>query len=280
MSINLRANEEMTEPTIQCSCAGSFLKQSIEYHASPGGETKFDLGSEKYHRRYDRCELCHHWFSVNKMNMEGLYKGNYVASTYGTKMRDIFQKIVMLPVDQSDNAGRIKYVKDFASSYFERDAPVSLLDVGAGLGVFPHVVKQQGWSCTAIDPDPHAVEHMRDVVGVHAVQGDFMDVQNLGRFNIVTFNKVLEHVPDPVLMLAKAKEFLAPKGLVYVELPDGDAAALDGSDREEFFIEHLHVFSFTSVSLMGERAGLTALQVERVREPSGKYTIRSFFVLI
>ncbi len=267
----------MDGPTIQCACAGSFLKQGFEYHAPPDGETRFDLGGEKYHRRYDRCELCGHCFSVNKMNMVGLYKGNYVASTYGTKMRDIFQKIVSLPIEQSDNAGRIKYVREFASTYFGRKAPVNLLDVGAGLGVFPHVVKQQGWSCTAIDPDPHAVEHMRNVVGVHALQGDFMDIQNLGGFDIVTFNKVLEHVQDPVRMLAKAKEFLAPKGLVYVELPDGDAAALEGADREEFFIEHLHVFSFNSVSLMGERAGLTALQVERVREPSGKYTIRSFF---
>ncbi len=269
----------MAEPTIKCPCDGAFLRCVFEYNDPPAGETRFDLEGEKYHRRYDRCELCHHYFSVTDMNMSGLYKGDYVASTYGSKMRDMFQRIVSLPIDKSDNMARIACIRDFAKTHFELDAPVRLLDVGAGLGVFPHAVRQQGWSCTAVDPDQYAVEHMREVVGVHAVQGDFMEVQGLGRFDIVTFNKVLEHVHNPVQMLMKARDFMVPNGLIYVELPDGDGAARDGAGREEFFIEHLHVFSFASVSLLGERAGLKVLKIERLREPSGKYTIRSFFSL-
>jgi hypothetical protein len=92
----------------------------------------------------------------------------------------------------------------------------------------------------------------------------------------VTFNKVLEHVEDPVALLAKAAELLEPQGFVYAEVPDGEAAAVEGPGREEFFIEHHHVFSPASLALTAARAGLSALAIERLREPSTKFTLRAF----
>ena len=95
----------------------------------------------------------------------------------------------------------------------------------------------------------------------------------------ITFNKVLEHVEDPVAMLAAARPLLAAGGFVYVEVPDAEGAAAHGPGREEFFIEHHHVFSAASTAMMAARAGLATLAVERLREPSGKFTLRAFFEL-
>ena len=39
-------------------------------------------------------------------------------------------------------------------------------------------------------------------------------------------------------------------------------------DREEFFVEHHHVFSFASIAILANRAGFAPICVERVREPS------------
>jgi hypothetical protein len=63
---------------------------------------------------------------------------------------------------------------------------------------------------------------------------------------------------------------------VYVELPDGEGAATDGPGREEFFIEHLHVFSMASMCLLAARAGFSVQLAERLREPSGKFTLYAF----
>jgi hypothetical protein len=60
-----------------------------------------------------------------------------------------------------------------------------------------------------------------------------------------------------------------------IELPDV-ASAIDGPPREKFFIEHRHVFSATSIALLAGRAGFSVLAIERLREPSGKYTLRAF----
>jgi SAM-dependent methyltransferase len=208
------------------------------------------------------------------------YAGDYVNATYGDDagLRAAFQRVVALPPQRSDNVGRVVRIRAFAEAHFGRQQQIRLLDVGAGLGVFPYAVKQAGWQCTGIDPDPRATAHMRDEIGVNAVCADFMSVDGLGQFDIVTFNKVLEHVDDPVAMLRRAKRFVAPGGFVYVELPDGEVAATAGAGREEFFVEHHHVFSFVSIAMLADRAGFRPIMVERLQEPSTKFTLRAFVV--
>ena len=64
-----------------------------------------------------------------------------------------------------------------------------------------------------------------------------------------------------------------------VEVPDGEAAADEGSGREEFFLEHLHVFSPASVALLAHHAGLRILTIHRLRDPSTKFTLFAFLTL-
>jgi len=214
------------------------------------------------------------------MNVATGYTGDYVDATYrgADGMRAAFDRVVALPPGKSDNAGRVNRLRAFAATRFPSHHSVKLLDVGAGLGVFPYAVRNMGWDCTAIDPDSRAAEHIQKTVNVRALCQDFMKVENIGRFDILTFNKVLEHVEDPVAMLSRAHNFLSPTGFVYIEIPDGEMAATEGPDREEFFIEHLHIFSFASTVLLANRAGFAPLTVERLREPSSKFTIRAFLV--
>jgi 2-polyprenyl-3-methyl-5-hydroxy-6-metoxy-1,4-benzoquinol methylase len=103
-----------------------------------------------------------------------------------------------------------------------------------------------------------------------------MTVEDIGEYDVITFNKVLEHVEQPIEMLKKAKSFLNKNGFIYVEVPDGEMAAMEGKEREEFFIDHIHVFSFTSLSLLIQKSWLLPLVIERLKEPSTKYTIRAF----
>jgi hypothetical protein len=85
-------------------------------------------------------------------------------------------------------------------------------------------------------------------------------------------------VTDPVAMLRRAAAHLASDGAVYIELPDGEAAMHDGPGREEFFIDHHHVFSRKSLGVLAQRAGFSIIEDERLREPSSKYTLHAFLV--
>lgn len=266
-----------TSPTLQCPCNGAYEAAAFTYDAPPLGETAFDLRGQKYRRGYLRCAACGHWRADNAMDLGALYGGGYVDATYGDRMRATFERIVSLPPERSDNSGRVQRILDFGRHWFPERVSPHLLDVGSGLAVFPYRMKLAGWTCTALDPDARASAHARDHVGVAAVTGDFATASKagLGQFDVITLNKVLEHVEDPVGMLGLAADHLAEGGFVYVEVPD-EAAAVEGPGREEFFIEHLHIFSPASVAMLSERSGFVPVAIERLREPSGKFTLRAF----
>jgi len=251
-------------------CDADGLVEAFRYDSAPEGETRFDLGGQAYRRRYLRCGRCGHYLSDHQLDLTSLYDGAYMDATYaGDRLNATYDRIMALPPERSDNAARVARITD-------RLPPGRVLDVGSGLGVFPARMREAGWQVTALDPDARAVAHARARIGVDAVQADFLTAEDLGRYDLLTLNKVLEHVEDPVRMLARAHASLAPGGTVYVELPDGEGAAAEGPGREEFFIEHLHVFSMTSTCLLATRAGFVAQSVERLREPSSKYTLCAF----
>lgn len=254
-------------------CRMPGMEPHFRYDAPPEGETLFDLRGEQYRRDVLRCPSCGHFVSRTPLDLAGLYDGDYMDATYaGDRLRATYERIMSLPPGESDNAARVARVVDALGGHGR------LLDVGSGLGVFPARMEQSGWEAVALDPDPRAAEHTRSVIGIDHVQADFFaaDLDALEGFDLVTLNKVLEHVEDPVAMLARARGLLASGGCVYIELPDGEAAAEHGPGREEFFVEHLHVFSMASMALLAGHAGFRITRAERLYEPSTKYTLFAF----
>lgn len=264
-------------------CAGSVCDPVFVYNEPPAGEVKFDFSrGGGYHREVVRCRLCGHYVSRHEMDDSSLYSGAYVNANYkdAEGIRKTYDKINALDPSRSDNVGRVSRINEVTGRYYasRQDFGKTVLDVGSGLCVFPGRMKAAGWTCTALDPDERAVEHAVKNVGVMGICGDFMKVTLPASYDLITFNKVLEHVPDPTAMLAKAKAHLKPGGMIYVEVPDGEFASTEGCGREEFFIDHPHVFSLVSLAMLSVRSGFAPVLIERLREPSTKFTLRAFLV--
>ena len=283
-----------------CFCGGAAWQPAFSLSAPPDGETRFDLPVDAYHREFCQCPRCGHLHGRHRIDLGFLYDGAYVDATYGDYdgIARTFDRIVGLPPDRSDNAGRVARIEAFAGqgvfagcgalagcgtlagrSGLERDGPrPRLLDIGAGLGVFPHAMASRGWEVSAIDPDPRAARHMRERLGLTVIESDIFDIraESIGPFDAVTLNKVLEHVVEPVDLLRRAAGFLNENGFVYFEVPDGPGALREGVHREEFFIEHHHAFSEESARHLARTAGLVPVESQALVEPSGKYTITVF----
>lgn len=268
------------EGAAPCPCGAGPYVRVFSYDRPPEGEVRFPVEGT-YRRSFHRCGTCGHYVAAHADALAGLYSAGYVAATYGGAegLLRAYERVTALPPDRSDNAGRVRRFVEFARA---RLGPrpggrrPTVLDVGSGLCVFLAGMKGEGWDGTALDPDPRAAAHAEKKVGVRAVSAAFEAAEGLGRFDAVALNKVIEHIRDPIPTLARAGAVVEPDGFVYVEVPDGEAAAADGPGREEFFIEHWHAYSPPSLAMTAARAGLSVLRLERLREPSGKYTLAAF----
>ena len=267
-----------------CICQQCARDVLFTYTIPPKGETLFSFRGD-YYREVSQCGVCghvrnHYGFDFDP---ETFYRMTYNQVTYGDRFRQEYDRIMALPFGESNNKQRVESLLVFLSRYgLKATECVRVLDVGSGLCVFLAELKRwrRVWKGTALDPDPRVVIHARNVVEVEAIEGQWGGVEpvpyNIGMYDLVTFNNVIEHVPYPVRMLTQAKDYLTPHGLVYVEVPDGEEAVKRGRNAPELFVEHLHAFSVVSLALAIVQAGLTVLRIDRVVVPNGNLTLRGY----
>ena len=268
----------MLEPGI-CSITDEKESKLIFTYTKPiDCEAPFPIEDESYFRQVWQYKNTNHLVSVHNMKISADYDGNYVDATYKSleKMNQIFERIINLPKNESDNYLRFSEISKYAEKWISNPNQRRLLDIGSGLGVFPYTVKNAGWECFSIDPDERAIELIKNKSSIDCLCGDFMNLNPKKEFNIITLNKVLEHVNNPIERLSRVKNWLLHDGFVYIELPDGEAACRFGPEREEFTIDHLNIFSIVSTCLLAKKAGFEVDLIYRLIEPSGKYTIRCF----
>ena len=265
----MNLNEELCR---FCKSNKVLIKQ---FNRPPKGETNF--GFLPYNRSLWQCTGCQHITNKHNFNIDTtFYKKTYQRTTYKEKARSRFTDLMSLPREQSDNRQRVNFIDNFWNDT-QKDKEKSCLDVGSGLGVFPAVLKELNWDCVAIEPDPEACEIIREQIGIEVLSGDLIECQKIGEFNLICFNKVLEHTQNPKEMLLQSTSHLKSGGLLYIELPDGETALKEsGPDREEFFVEHFDAYSRKSLELLMNSVRFKILTIDQVYEPSGKFTLRAF----
>jgi SAM-dependent methyltransferase len=256
-------------------CGNTDSALSAVVKTRPACEIDYGITPERYFRRIYRCRACTVFFNDHECLPASLYSGAYNDATYGERFRARYDAIMSLPPAESDNKQRAKRLHAALQQRGLNPSKTRVLDIGVGLGVFLAEMRKYGYRTYAVDPDPRAVRHAREVVGVDdAWVGTLEELRLNSTFELITLNKVLEHVPSPVSAASVLRNHIKPDGTVYIELPDGDAAAVEGFvNRQEFNIEHLTVYGPDSLRWLIDSAGLLVNEMQRVREPSGKFTI-------
>jgi SAM-dependent methyltransferase len=149
----------------------------------------------------------------------------------------------------------------------------SLLDVGAHAGRFIHLARQAGWQPEGIELNPRTASFAATRTGlpVHSTNVDRMAICR-ERYSAITLIDVLEHVPDPLALLARVTGALAPAGWIVVKVPSGPAqrqkerarALLHRGYRARLADNLVHVNHFSPGALRTsfERVGLSRITVE------------------
>jgi 2-polyprenyl-3-methyl-5-hydroxy-6-metoxy-1,4-benzoquinol methylase len=149
-----------------------------------------------------------------------------------------------------------------------------LLDVGCGEGFGMAWFDRQGWQVHGIDMSEAGVQAMNPHLRGHVELGDLADLLaaqgRAGRtYDLVWLTNVLEHVPDPLRLLADVRPLLAPGGRAVVTVPNDasdwqETLFHDGRIPQRFWIaipDHLAYFDRSSLSATAQAAGLECLRI-------------------
>ncbi len=139
-----------------------------------------------------------------------------------------------------------------------------LLDVGCGAGAMLAQLGALGWRAEGVDLDPAAVAAatVRGLL-VHAgslAQQRYPDAS----FDAVTLSHVLEHVLDPLGLLAECRRVLESDGRLVLATPNAASLGHERFARHWRGLEpprHVHVFTRQALERLVRAAGLRALEL-------------------
>lgn len=254
MPINVRSQSGTSER------AGSVSGQPLEEAEWRGHKgVKLEAGSSE-HQNCDvidctTCGFAHVVPLPSAEDLEALYAEDFYDSEkpdYLDKARADEEWAALFTRDKLDTFSHLLGKKERA-----------LLDIGSGPGMFLKAAADAGWTATGVEPSRQAVAHTRDM-GLEVVEGFFDEAvaKDLGTFNVVHLNNMLEHVPDPADLLARAASLVKPGGLLCVTVPNdynGFQTAVQINEAvDPWWVapdHHLNYFNFESLARLLSRVG-------------------------
>ena len=159
---------------------------------------------------------------------------------------------------------------------YQTSTTPNLLDLGCGEGFFANVFSRANWKTTLVDfSDDGLRRHNPSLIG-NFIQADLTTYiernrENIEAFGLINLDNVLEHVLDPVGLLASLKSYMHSNALLRIEVPNDFSSFQDllvelGCTKETWVdpLEHLSYFNTASLKALVENQGfeLVSLQAD------------------
>ncbi len=117
-----------------------------------------------------------------------------------------------------------------------RVAGARVLDMACGEGYGSAVLARAAQSVVGVDANPEAYEHARlrySGPGLSFERGLVETWGEAGAFDAITFLQTIEHVQDPVAVLAHFKDLLADGGTAFISTPNLLTLAPAGAEKSD-----------------------------------------------
>jgi len=252
------------------------------------GATQYRLMHDMRWRRVLRCAGCGLIRAdpfptlQEKVAIETL---GYTDETAYPEVRDFFKNCHRNFVEDPVIRGMRAHLGELEAAL---GAPGTLLDVGAGTGIFMHLARERGWQPSGVYICPLTAEKAEREFGVRIAVQPFEQYGLDGRlFDAVTMLDVLEHVIDPVATLRRAHGLLRPGGALYVAVPNQRSlltAVVDAYARPRgpaadklllrlYVAPHLHYFTPKTLPRAIEAAGFRIHSLRQGKVYLGRYRL-------
>lgn len=165
----------------------------------------------------------------------------------------------------------------------------SFFEVGCGMGYFLDFAREQGYAVSGIEYSGLGAEKCRTTFGLDVTQSSLEAYDPKGRtYDVVFLGDVLEHLVDPLAMASKCRSFLAPGGILAVEVPSMFNSIVGRLATSVFMLAghtklmpmppyHVNEFVPSTLRALLGRAGFEDIAItQRIKKPS-TITLRGAF---
>jgi 2-polyprenyl-6-hydroxyphenyl methylase/3-demethylubiquinone-9 3-methyltransferase len=122
---------------------------------------------------------------------------------------------------------RLGLMQELADGVLQK--PSDILDVGCAQGTFALQMAERGHRVVLLDARPGHIEYARsrhEAGQVEFRSGYLEDQGDLsGRFDLIVFSEVIEHIRSPGVVLARLREALKPGGHLLITTPNSEYLA-------------------------------------------------------
>ncbi len=205
-------------------------------------------------REWKMCRAC--MFKFQKRNyklslLEGIYQKGYRDKAFrGMNIRQAYNQVYRLQ-ERSESWQR--------AEWFKTNLPgvKTVLDVGAGLGIFATHLKQFGFDVECTEENAHSKRWIGKVLKFKVY--DEIPAQP---YDAISICHLLEHIEKPDEFLK-----LLPSEKIFIEVPDAGYWDKLPDDHDDFNSCHLWGFDFQTLSILLERNGFKPEASKRVYYP-------------
>jgi len=223
-------------------CDGAVFKVVFDYDR-PDKYEKW-MGIKSVSRQWAMCVGCGVYYSFRNYDikkLEGIYKSGYRNTEFrGESIEDSFKNIMSLPNNQSENRKRCNWLMNHTE-------PCVILDIGAGLGVFPTVMDRHGYIVECVEENLNSISFLRDM-GFRC----YNEIPNK-RYDIISLVNVLEHISNPIGLLKVIRKNVAM--WLFVEVPYASEFSYLDKDSDEFNSCHLMFYTKKTLAKTLEMSG-------------------------
>ncbi len=261
-----------------CEFCKAEKKPVISFNKKLKNENLFGLEKiRNYQRTIFYCKKCLHYSNIHKYEnfLSKVYSQLYSRNSYGDlkkRFLDIYRKKKF----NSSNYHRMKYLINFIKK--KKIKVNKALDIGSGIGIFPYSMEKRGFKFEFCEKDKKNYNFLKHKLKLKPFSNDIIndEIPRKEIFDLITLNKVLEHLnfKSIQIVLKKILKLLTRKGILYIELPDAEKSAKIGFERQEFFLEHFHIFSKKSALKLMFKSNFVVEKIYALKEVNNKFTIR------
>lgn len=199
------------------------------------------------------CPRCSHRFVCNPPTFEQLddaygeayYRTGATADADGVASKAGYQDYLA----KADK--RLLGFRQRAARLARFTAPGSLLEIGCAVGLFLVAARDAGWRAVGYERSAWAAAYGRQHYGLDIVIADGSVAPfEPSSFDVVAMWDVLEHVLDPAQIIASARDWLRPQGLLVLSTVNaGSLAARLAGERWRHLAPPHHLQYFSRRSL-------------------------------